>query len=83
MRIKERNKTTYCNVIKESQVLTIIVTTSQDDSRLYFNNNLNSSFSNLLQLQDLGVSQVKEPYIRSNIRELNRKLYTELSILYT
>ena len=34
------------------------------------------------QLQDLKVSQVKEPCIRINTRELNKKLCTELSTLY-
>jgi len=37
----------------------------------------------MLQSQDLRVGQVKEPCIRVNIRELNRELYTRLSILYT
>jgi len=37
----------------------------------------------LLQSQDLGVGQVKEPCIRINTRELNKELCTRLSILYT
>jgi len=37
----------------------------------------------LLQLQDIRVGQVKKPYIRVNIRELNRKHSTELLTLYT
>ena len=37
----------------------------------------------MLQPQDLRVSQVKEPYIRVNIRELNKEHCTGLSILYT
>ena len=37
----------------------------------------------MLWLQDFKVSQVKEPYIRVDIRELNRELYIGLSILYT
>ena len=37
----------------------------------------------MLQLKDLKVDQREEPYIRINIRELDRELCTELSILYT
>ena len=37
----------------------------------------------LLQLKDLRVDQCEEPYIRVNIRELNRELCTGLSTLYT
>jgi len=37
----------------------------------------------ILQTQVLRVEQEKEPYIRVNIRELNRELCTRSSILYT
>jgi len=37
----------------------------------------------MLQTQALRVRQEKEPYIRVNTRELNRKLCTSLSTLYT
>ena len=37
----------------------------------------------MLQLKDIRVGQYKEPCIRVNIRELDRELCTELSILYT
>jgi len=37
----------------------------------------------MLWSQDLKVSQVKEPYIRINTRELNRVSSTNLSTLYT
>ena len=37
----------------------------------------------LLQTQALRVEQEKEPCIRVNTRELDRELYTRLSILYT
>ena len=37
----------------------------------------------MLQTQELRVIQEKEPCIRVNTRELNRKLCTGLSILYT
>jgi len=37
----------------------------------------------MLQLKDLRVGQWEEPYIRVNIRELDRGLCTRLSILYT
>jgi len=37
----------------------------------------------MLQLQNLRVGQVKEPYIRFNTRELDRELCTRLSTLYT
>jgi len=37
----------------------------------------------MLQIQDLKVSQVKELYIRVNIRELDRELCIRLSTLYT
>ena len=37
----------------------------------------------MLQLQDFRVGQVKEPCIRVNTRELNRKLHIRLSTLYT
>jgi len=36
----------------------------------------------MLQSQDLRVDQVKKPYIRVNIRELNEVLATMLSTLY-
>ena len=36
----------------------------------------------LLQLKDLRVDQYIEPYIRVNIRELNRELCIRLAILY-
>ena len=36
----------------------------------------------MLQSQDLRVGQVKKPYIRVNIRELNEILATKLSTLY-
>ncbi len=39
--------------------------------------------SPMLHSQDLGVGQVKEPYIRVNTREFNRELYIGSSILYT
>jgi len=39
--------------------------------------------SNVLQLQNLRVSQVKEPLLELNIRELNKELCTGLSTLYT
>ena len=34
----------------------------------------------MLQSKDFKVDQWKEPYIRVNIRELNRELYTRLYI---
>jgi len=37
----------------------------------------------MLHLQDLRVDQVKEPYIRVNIRKLNKELYIEFFVLYT
>jgi len=37
----------------------------------------------MLQTQDLGVDQQKEPCIRVNTRELNKELCTGLSTLYT
>ena len=37
----------------------------------------------MLQTQELRVIQEKEPYIRINIRELDKGLYTRLSTLYT
>ena len=37
----------------------------------------------MLQSQDLRVGQVKESYIRVNIREFNRELCIGLSTLYT
>ena len=36
----------------------------------------------MLQLQDLRVSQVKEPCIRVNTSKLNKELDTRLSTLY-
>jgi len=44
------------------------------------------SFSNyyyMLQSQDFRVSQVKEPCIRVNTRELDRELCIDMSTLYT
>jgi len=37
----------------------------------------------MLQTQELRVVQEKKPYIRVNIRKLDRKLCIRLSILYT
>ena len=37
----------------------------------------------MLQLKDLRINQEEEPCIRVNTRKLNRKLCTELFILYT
>jgi len=37
----------------------------------------------MLQSQDFRVSQVKEPCIRVNTRELDRELCTDMSTLYT
>ena len=54
---------------------------------LYINPNNKISTYNidfmLLQLKDLKVNQWIEPSIKINTRELNRELYTKLSILYT
>ena len=37
----------------------------------------------MLQFKDFRVDQWIEPYIKVNTRELNRKLCTEVPILYT
>ena len=37
----------------------------------------------MLQTQDLRVDQTNKPCIKVNTRELNRKICTDLSILYT
>ena len=42
-----------------------------------------SYMAKLLQLQDLRVGQIKEPYIRVNTRELNKELCTGSSTFYT